>query len=574
MTGGASCAPGRHGQTGTGAFGAFGADITPSRVRSLCSLYERRGPVGRNHTTQRRNGGAGAGDVSAKGLATGQLRAPREVKFIVPVEVKYGDSVKVVGNESALGAWDCDRGVQLQWSEGNIWTKIVDLNPGSYEFKCVVAASDGQMQWEPGCNRSLNVHPEISQVEVCCEWWNTLNTCSSPGCKAALEFMESSFLPMNMRIVGESKDKELLDLPKPFPKAGDSSKMVDHLYLEEDRQGDVEDCAKDATMDGADEVAGTPEHLNFTEGDELPAGGRNGSSASASGSIRGLPIAPRVANHVVATPPDFPVMKETLGLVAAGHIVPHIAKKTRGGEDAYFVSTAGRGGIGVADGVGSWANDGVDPARYPRMLIGFLAKALNDSDGTVSAKSAMEYAQQRARVLGSCTACVGRFKEANMMEFANLGDCGFRIIRKGRVVQASKIQEHKFNHPYQLSHPTLAPGDSAADADVYEVFVEDGDIVVMGTDGLLHNVWDHDLGTLVADMCAGSERTEETARSVATAVAELAHRNAGDQQFYSPWAAEAREQACGSGAASPAPEAYLGGKMDDCTVIVGFIGRA
>jgi serine/threonine protein phosphatase PrpC len=33
-----------------------------------------------------------------------------------------------------------------------------------------------------------------------------------------------------------------------------------------------------------------------------------------------------------------------------------------GGEDAYFVSSVGGGALGVADGVGGWADSGVNPA--------------------------------------------------------------------------------------------------------------------------------------------------------------------------------------------------------------------
>ena len=36
------------------------------------------------------------------------------------------------------------------------------------------------------------------------------------------------------------------------------------------------------------------------------------------------------------------------------------------GEDAHFVSSYGRGAFGVADGVGGWNVDGVDPSRYSR----------------------------------------------------------------------------------------------------------------------------------------------------------------------------------------------------------------
>ena len=40
-----------------------------------------------------------------------------------------------------------------------------------------------------------------------------------------------------------------------------------------------------------------------------------------------------------------------------------------GGEDAYFMSREGRGAAGVADGVGSWIVDGVNPAEFPRCQL-------------------------------------------------------------------------------------------------------------------------------------------------------------------------------------------------------------
>lgn len=164
------------------------------------------------------------------------------------------------------------------------------------------------------------------------------------------------------------------------------------------------------------------------------------------------------------------------------------------------------------------------------------------------------------------------------MEFANIGDCGFRIIREGKVVHASEVQEHRFNYPYQLCHPSLAKGDSATKADVYKIPVEDGDTVIMATDGLFHNVWDKDLGQLLEDMLDDSPQTEEAAKSMAIAIAETAHKNAQDEEFYSPWSAiseysgEAQVVVDGEEQDKDnAQRAYLGGKMDDCAVVVGFI---
>ena len=41
-----------------------------------------------------------------------------------------------------------------------------------------------------------------------------------------------------------------------------------------------------------------------------------------------------------------------------------------GGEDAFFISEAGGGAFGIADGVGSWAEEGVNPAgRCSRCMM-------------------------------------------------------------------------------------------------------------------------------------------------------------------------------------------------------------
>ena len=50
----------------------------------------------------------------------------------------------------------------------------------------------------------------------------------------------------------------------------------------------------------------------------------------------------------------------------AGAALPHPDKAQTGGEDAFFVSSHGQGAFGVADGVGGWNMEGVDPSRYSR----------------------------------------------------------------------------------------------------------------------------------------------------------------------------------------------------------------
>ena len=48
---------------------------------------------------------------------------------------------------------------------------------------------------------------------------------------------------------------------------------------------------------------------------------------------------------------------------ASGVLIPHPEKAETGGEDALFILER-RGAFGVFDGVGGWAEEGVNPAEY------------------------------------------------------------------------------------------------------------------------------------------------------------------------------------------------------------------
>ncbi len=51
-------------------------------------------------------------------------------------------------------------GAAMEWSEGDNWALQLDLAPGAYDFKCIVARPDGSIAaWEPGSNRHIDVSP-------------------------------------------------------------------------------------------------------------------------------------------------------------------------------------------------------------------------------------------------------------------------------------------------------------------------------------------------------------------------------------------------------------------------------
>uniref|UniRef100_A0A061R614 Protein phosphatase n=1 Tax=Tetraselmis sp. GSL018 TaxID=582737 RepID=A0A061R614_9CHLO len=270
--------------------------------------------------------------------------------------------------------------------------------------------------------------------------------------------------------------------------------------------------------------------------------------------------------------------KALLAMSCGGYMSPHPAKVDSGGEDAFFVSPAALdtaepwlGAAGVADGVGGWGEDGVDPGDYARKLMQ-ACKSAAGPPAWRTPQQVLEYAQLGTELPGSATACVLIQRADGRLAAANLGDCGFRIIRNGKVVAKSEVQQHEFNMPYQLACPKVLPEtDLASDADLYEVDVEDGDVVVLGSDGLFDNMWDEQLvGVVTSFVGKNTRRSSEDAATLAERLASAAAFNAGNAEYRSPWAVSAANAGVGSLLTRLFPR---GGKLDDTTVIVAFMNR-
>ncbi|KXZ45741.1 hypothetical protein GPECTOR_51g727 [Gonium pectorale] len=184
-----------------------------------------------------------------------------------------------------------------------------------------------------------------------------------------------------------------------------------------------------------------------------------------------------------------------LRLVMGACNVPHPLKTSSGGEDAFFLSPAGRGACGVADGVGSWSSSdagSVNPAAYSRDLMRATAKSLEASGGRIGARMALADAHLTVKHAGSSTGLVGVMApDSNILQVVNMGDSGLRLIRGGKLAMATRPQAHAHNMPYQLACPDepVCDTDSTVQGDVYNIPLEAGDVIIMATDGMYDNVW-------------------------------------------------------------------------------------
>lgn len=100
-----------------------------------------------------------------------------------------------------------------------------------------------------------------------------------------------------------------------------------------------------------------------------------------------------------------PSMK-TLKLVSGSCYLPHPDKEETGGEDAHFICSEEQA-VGVADGVGGWADLGVNSGFYSRELMSKSVDAIQDEPkGSIDPARVLEKAHSSTKAKGSSTACI------------------------------------------------------------------------------------------------------------------------------------------------------------------------
>ncbi|XP_030462646.1 probable protein phosphatase 2C 80 [Syzygium oleosum] len=246
-----------------------------------------------------------------------------------------------------------------------------------------------------------------------------------------------------------------------------------------------------------------------------------------------------------------------LKLLSGSCCLPHPDKEHKGGEDAHFICEDEQV-IGVADGVGGWADVGVDAGLYSRELMFNSVNAIKEeTEGSVDPAIILEKAHANTKAKGSSTACIIALKEEGLHAI-NLGDSGFIVVRDGRTIFRSPVQQHGFNFTYQLENGSN--GDLPSSGQVFRIPVSDGDGIVAGTDGLFDNLYDEEVSALVVEAVKSGLDPPATARKIAAA----AHQRALDRYRQTPFADSAQE----------AGFRYHGGKLDDITVVVSYVTRS
>jgi protein phosphatase PTC7 len=200
--------------------------------------------------------------------------------------------------------------------------------------------------------------------------------------------------------------------------------------------------------------------------------------------------------------------------------------------------------LGVADGVGGWAEGGTDPAEVSQGIMFHADRILESSqsvqqreEGPTSLLSQAFQATLKDEQVrgGASTALIARLDpNTAALHWANLGDSSLIHIKAGaeKVGVQTKAQTHFFNCPYQLtkfpagysSQDFVADTPEMADSDSQRL--EDGDLVLLFTDGIGDNLWTDEIRSLVRSIIKSrpSWKDPELVQALAHTICDCAQR--------------------------------------------------
>ncbi|CEL92674.1 unnamed protein product [Vitrella brassicaformis CCMP3155] len=301
-----------------------------------------------------------------------------------------------------------------------------------------------------------------------------------------------------------------------------------------------------------------------------------------------------------------PPAKTNLQLWAGSSAIPEDSKKATGGEDAHFVCSDGSA-VGVADGVGGMWKYGIDPRDFPAYMMDKCCHSADvgnfslestgspEADKLPDTKRALGILWEGYRAArsegppGSTTAVVAALDDVgHRLGVANVGDSGIIVFRRGpdgllSFVLRTEEQQHYFNCPFQLTkmpnEPNDGEGDTPKDADLYSLPVQEGDLIIVGSDGFFDNLFDHEIAAIAARFVSPleaeaiqSDPTQQAdlgnlarpsdPKKIAEALAQAAYARSHDSKADTPWNARLQEMEGMSN---------KGGKKDDITVVVGWV---
>ena len=244
-------------------------------------------------------------------------------------------------------------------------------------------------------------------------------------------------------------------------------------------------------------------------------------------------------------------------LISSAFQVPHPTKLSEGRcEDAYFINPDNHT-LGIADGVGGWINyDGANASKWSHDLMHYA----NESSSMYSNPKDIanfSFHSMNFSLIGSTTATILKLVNSSLFIY-NIGDSGCAVFRDHICGFQSKRTQNGFNHPYQLGSPM---SNKIEDGTLEFVNIELDDTIVCATDGLWDNLYIKEIEEILQKTWDEKSIPSVFTRMASKKLVERALFKGGNSYINTPF----------SDAAKSSGISFLGGKLDDTTVIVSRV---
>lgn len=223
------------------------------------------------------------------------------------------------------------------------------------------------------------------------------------------------------------------------------------------------------------------------------------------------------------------------------------------GEDAWYTD---QNLLVVADGVGSWGDEGVDSSIYSNTLTLIAQKVYYHDVKKYSMypKKLLIVCDDLNTNIGTSTLVILTLHQ-NKLNSAIIGDSQYILFEKlnntFKIVHHNEGIQKKHNCPYQLG----TRGDDPDSALARQYTVKAGDLVIVGSDGLFDNLYLKDIEKIVLD------NVGKPPSVIADLLLRRTLKLASITSYFSPFSEHARRE----------NQNQLGGKPDDVTIIVAYI---
>ena len=91
----------------------------------------------------------------------------KKIIFSLHYNTLFGQEIAIAGSNDKLGKWDKNNLFFLNWTEGNIWVGVLNIDEEyeDFEFKFVLCCNKNIISWEPGENNNVYFTALLNEIK-------------------------------------------------------------------------------------------------------------------------------------------------------------------------------------------------------------------------------------------------------------------------------------------------------------------------------------------------------------------------------------------------------------------------